>query len=196
MADGRQTWGPLQQNHAVEDSARVSVVVPSHNHAGFVRKCLESIFNQTLTPKELLVIDDGSHDDSPKVIESALRDCPFEARLVTRENRGLCSTLNEGLAGTSGEFFAYIGSDDWWLPTFLEARTKFLRARPTAVLAYGHAYLADASDNITDCSAKQTDSWADYTDGNLTLPSFDVVHNRPITRLVLTGPRASFSRSA
>ncbi len=77
-------------------SPKVFVLVPSYNHAPFVERCLRSIFRQTLPPAKLLVIDDGSGDDSVKIIERMLADCPFPAQLIARENLGLCRTLNEG----------------------------------------------------------------------------------------------------
>ena len=54
--------------------SEVFAFVPSYNHAPFIEKCLNSIINQTLSPKKLLVIDDGSKDDSPKIIEKILRN--------------------------------------------------------------------------------------------------------------------------
>ncbi len=77
---------------------------------------------QTRQPAELLVIDDGSSDESPRIIERVLSDCPFSCEFIARENRGLCATLNEGLQRTGGEYFAYLGSDDLWLPDFLQER--------------------------------------------------------------------------
>jgi len=142
--------------------AEVFVFVPSYNHAPFVEKCLKSVIKQTLPPKKLLVIDDGSKDDSPKIIERILRDCPFDAELVVRENRGLCATLNEGFARSSGDYFAYISSDDVWLAAFLQSRTRLLQLRPGAVLSYGHSYLIDEQDQIID----NTKNWGNYTDGN------------------------------
>lgn len=162
--------------------AEVFAFVPSHNHAPFVEKCLKSIVKQTLPPKKLLVIDDGSKDDSPKIIERILKNCPFDAELIARENRGLCATLNEGFAGSSGDFFAYISSDDVWLPTFLQERVKLLNMRPNAVLAFGHAYLIDEQDRIFDA----TSNWTNYTDGDMlqkllrgvVFPSASVVYRR------------------
>ena len=142
--------------------ARVSVVVPSYNHAPFVGAALRSVFAQTRAPARLLVIDDGSRDGSPRVIETTLKDCPFPCELIARENRGLCATLNEGLARTGGEYFAYLGSDDLWLPGFLEARVPLLEARPSAVLAYGHALLVDERGEVFDCTL----DWASYADGD------------------------------
>ncbi len=147
---------------ATAEAGSLSVVVPSYNHARFVGDCLRSIIRQTRAPSELLVIDDGSTDGSPQIIERVLRDCPFPCELVARDNRGLCATLNEGLARTRGRYFAYLGSDDVWLADFLEARVRVLESRPRAVLAYGHAYLIDERNRIVDC----TRDWARYADGD------------------------------
>jgi len=145
------------------EPAAVSVVVPSYNHAPFVEATLRSIMKQTLRPAELLVIDDGSSDESPAVIERVLSDCPFPCELVARSNRGLCATLNQGFEQTRGNYFAYLGSDDLWLTDFLQARVGLLERRPEAVLAYGHAYLIDEENRIVDSTA----DWARYADGDV-----------------------------
>jgi alpha-1,3-rhamnosyltransferase len=152
------------QHQAAADKADVSVVVPSYNHARFVEQTLRSIFLQTLSPRELFVIDDGSRDDSPRVIERVLQDCPCPCAFVARENRGLAATLNEGFARCrDSKYFAYLGSDDLWLPEFLAARVQLLEARPRAVLAYGGAYSIDEQERIIDC----TTDWARYVDGDV-----------------------------
>ena len=155
-----------ERNVSENQLGEISVLVPSYNHAPFIEKCLKSIFSQTLHPKKLLIIDDGSKDNSPHIIEKLLKDCPFDSELIVRENRGLCKTLNEGFSKTSGDFFAYIGSDDWWAPTFLEERAKLLTKRENAVLGYGHAYFTDEKDEVIDCSADHTEAWANYPDGD------------------------------
>ncbi len=147
----------LQQN------STVSVCVPSYNHSRFIEQCLRSIFVQTHAPSELIVIDDGSTDDSVKIIEKTLEDCPFPCELVVRPNKGLVPTINEGLEMARGEFFAIIASDDLWLPGFLERRVSQLQHRPNAVLAYGHCYNIDENDKIFGA----TSDWADYEDGNV-----------------------------
>ena len=142
------------------------VVVPSYNHGRFVERCLRSIIGQRVPPKKLLVIDDGSTDGSPTIIEAILRDCPFHAELIARENRGLCATLNQALELSDGEFFAYLGSDDIWLPSFLAEQTNLLQLRPNAVLAFSHAYLIDENDRVFDSTAE----WTDFANGDLLLP--------------------------
>lgn len=140
----------------------ISVVVPSYNHAQFVEATLRSIMKQTLPPAKLLVIDDGSSDESPRIIARVLHDCPFDCELIARENRGLCATLNEGFQRTSGKYFAYLGSDDLWLPEFLQERVALLESRPEAVLGYGHAFYVDEKNRIVDSTA----DWASYADGD------------------------------
>jgi alpha-1,3-rhamnosyltransferase len=139
----------------------VSVLIPSYNHAPFVERTLRSVFKQTLPPIKLIVIDDGSKDDSVKIIEKTLQDCPFDSQLIMRENRGLCATLNEGLLLTDSKYFAYIGSDDVWLPSFLENRVKLLENHTNSCLAYGHAFLINENDEIIDL----TEKWSDYSNG-------------------------------
>ncbi|MEP7213403.1 MAG: glycosyltransferase [Acidobacteriota bacterium] len=144
-------------------SSEVSVVVPSYNHARFVERTLRSIFAQTRRPKKLIVIDDGSKDESAAIIESVLKDSPVDTEFRVRPNRGLSSTLNEAFALTDTEFFAYIGSDDVWMPEFLEKQVALLESRPKAVLAFSHAYLIDADDRIID----RTDNWTEFADGEM-----------------------------
>lgn len=148
---------------ATESQDTVFVVVPSYDHAPFVERCLRSIIGQTVRPRKLLVIDDGSKDDSPAIIERVLSDCPFPSELIARENRGLCATLNQALELSDGEYFAYLGSDDAWLPAFLDEQTTLLSKRPAAVLAFSHAYLVDEHDQVFDSTAE----WTDFADGDL-----------------------------
>lgn len=139
----------------------VSVVVPSYNHASFIEKTLHSIFSQVFKPSYLLVIDDGSTDGSTRIIEQVLSHSPIPCELIARPNKGLCVTLNEGLSKTKGNYFAYLGSDDLWLPNMLSARISTLEARPAAVLAYGHCFLIDENNLIIGC----TQDWTSYADG-------------------------------
>lgn len=154
-------YGQLDEHS--QPGPSVSVVVPSYNHADFVAACLNSIIKQSLQPSRLLVIDDGSTDGSPQVIDAILQNCPFPCELIARENRGLSQTLNQALKLTGGDYFAYLSSDDIWLSNFLTERIELLRSRPTAVLAYGNAYFIDKQNRVVDCTA----DWAPYKDGDV-----------------------------
>jgi len=148
--------------NAQSDNA-VFVAVPSYNHERFVEECLRSIFRQTLPPAKLLVIDDGSRDSSIAVIEKVLNDAPFPAEFISRENRGLSATLNEAVSNADRKYFAYLGSDDIWLPNFLEAQVGLLEKREKAALAFSHVYVIDENGDIFD----RTDNWTAFADGDM-----------------------------
>jgi alpha-1,3-rhamnosyltransferase len=132
----------------------------------------------------LVVIDDGSTDNSVKVIERMLRECPFDSEFVSRENRGICATLNQGFRMTTGEYFAYLGSDDIWLQSFLQEQENLLAARPDALLAFSHAYVIDDEDQIV----ARTDEWSRFADGDL-LPTL-------LAGEIFSSPGVLYRRSA
>ncbi len=111
-----QMW--LRQRAIVKTKRQplVSVVIPSYCHATYIVDCLNSVYEQTYRSIELIVIDDGSSDGSPAIIEGALRACPFPYRFIARENRGAHATINEGVALAAGEFINVLNSDDRFSP--------------------------------------------------------------------------------
>lgn len=107
-------------NHPV-----VSIAIPSYNHADYIQKSIQSIIDQDYKNVELIIIDDGSKDNSVEIIKSMIPECQdrflrFEFR--HRPNKGLCATLNEALEWCQGEYFSPIASDDIALPH----KTSFL----------------------------------------------------------------------
>lgn len=93
----------------------VSVVIPCYNHAKFVRETIQSVINQDYQNIELIIIDDGSKDNSADVIREMMPAC--QARFARfdfrcRPNKGLCATLNEALEWCVGEYFSLTASDD------------------------------------------------------------------------------------
>ncbi len=127
----------------------VSVVIPSFNHESYVVEAIDSVLGQTLDDLELIVIDDGSSDDSVDRIRAGLERAAEggpPCRLVTRENRGIARTLNEGLALSRGRYFAYLDSDDTWEPTRLERQLAALQqAGPDAVACFSDGWIVDAA---------------------------------------------------
>lgn len=102
-----------------EMKALVSVVIPSYNHARFVKEAIQSVINQDYKEIELLVIDDGSIDDSVEIINAMVPLCEerfvrFEFR--NRSNRGISATLNEAIEWCKGDYFSPLASDDVALP--------------------------------------------------------------------------------
>jgi alpha-1,3-rhamnosyltransferase len=124
------------------------VFVPSYNHAQFVERCLRSVFAQTHPPSFLLVIDDGSSDNSASVIDHVLEDCPFPTEFIVRPNRGLGATLNQALEHGSEPLFAYLGSDDEWHPNRLKEAVRAFEGAVRAVASFGDCLLIDERDRI------------------------------------------------
>jgi alpha-1,3-rhamnosyltransferase len=124
----------------------VSVVVPCYNHEGYVKECIQSIIDQSYKNIELIVIDDGSKDASVAVIEELRGAC--EERFTrfefsSRENKGLCNTLNQALDWCRGEYFAALASDDQWLPFKTEKQVEYLEVHPKVVAVFGGIILID-----------------------------------------------------
>lgn len=116
---------------------RVTVVIPSYNHAAYVEKAIRSVLAQSYPDCELIVIDDGSTDDSPKRIAELHARENGRFTFISRTNRGLIHTLQEGLDLATGEFFCELASDDYLPHDSVQCRLDGLMARPEWVAVYG-----------------------------------------------------------
>ena len=92
----------------------VTVVVPAFNAAATIEPTIRSILAQTLSDLEVIVVDDGSHDDTVGVVRRIEAQCPV--KLVQRENGGPSAARNSGLEVARGRFVSVLDSDDLWLP--------------------------------------------------------------------------------
>lgn len=101
----------------------VSVIIPTYNRASILGQTLESVFGQTITPSEVIVVDDGSTDGTAQVVQQLLVKYPdwsSRLRFVQQANQGKSAALNHGLKLVRHDWIAYNDSDDLWLPTKLE----------------------------------------------------------------------------
>ncbi len=109
---------------------RLSVVIPAYNRAHCILRTLESVFDQTYQDFEIIVIDDGSKDNTAEVL------APYQDRItyVAQENRGLAGTRTRAVELANTEWIAFLDSDDLWLPDNLETHVKALTADPSLIL--------------------------------------------------------------
>lgn len=105
-------WRSKRESRCVPGTPLVSVLIPSCNHAEFIEECLESVYRQTWRQIELIVIDDGSCDDSVRYIRDSLQSCPFPYVFIPRENRGTHATISEAIDLAHGEYINVLNSDD------------------------------------------------------------------------------------
>ena len=120
----------------------VSVLMAVFNGSLYLRPAVESILAQTFTDFEFIAIDDGSTDETAKVLRYyAAKDSRI--RVVSRPNKGLTATLNEGVNLARGEFLARIDADDVAMPQRFELQVKYLREHPDTVLLGSRVVLID-----------------------------------------------------
>jgi glycosyltransferase involved in cell wall biosynthesis len=110
----------------------VSVVIPAFNARRFVADAVRSALGQAYQPTEVIVVDDGSTDDTAAVAMSA----GDRVRVVRQANQGLSGARNSGIEASSGEFVAFLDADDAWLNTKLSRQVDLLRARPEVGLVH------------------------------------------------------------
>lgn len=110
----------------------VSVLIPTFNRAYILGKTIESVLAQTYQPLEIIIVDDGSTDDTRTLIESF----GTRVRYIYQENTGLAAARNMGLAAARGEFIAFQDSDDLWLPWKLQAQVALMQRFPELALIW------------------------------------------------------------
>ncbi len=121
-------------------SPQVSVVIPSYNHAGYLREAVDSVLAQTLPDLELIVVDDGSTDDSLRVLAGVADP---RMRVVPQGNQGAHAAINRGLGLASGEYLAVLNSDDQYTPDRLEKLVGVLERNPALGIAGSHITVID-----------------------------------------------------
>ena len=112
---------------------RVSVVMPCFNGQETIERSIKSVLAQTYLNVELLVINDGSTDDSEQVIQSIESE---KIRYLRQGNAGVSSARNKGIELAKGEFIAFLDADDTWEPVFLEKLVGVLKINTSCILAY------------------------------------------------------------
>ena len=124
---------------------RISVVIPSYNHAPFLRAAIDSALNQIHPPHEVVVVDDGSTDQSRDI----LSQYESEVTVVLQDNRGTYATLNEAVRRTSGDWIAIQNSDDEWDLQKLRSQADLTASNPDVGLVHTGFVYIDESENIT-----------------------------------------------
>jgi glycosyltransferase involved in cell wall biosynthesis len=113
----------------------ISVIIPAYNSERFVRRCLESVYAQTLQPDEIILVDDGSTDNTAERAEE------LGAQVIRRKNGGPSAARNRGIECATSEWIALLDADDSWSPQKLERQMACVR--PETVLVYTGIHMFD-----------------------------------------------------
>jgi glycosyltransferase involved in cell wall biosynthesis len=112
----------------------VSVVIPAYNAARYITECLDSVLYQTYPRVEIIVVDDGSTDDTRTVLAPYI--ATGKIKYLYRQNRGPGAARNLAIQNSTGEFIAFLDADDLWLPEKLEKQLALFRNRPEVGMVY------------------------------------------------------------
>jgi len=117
---------------------KFSVIMPLYNKAPYVAKAIGSVLAQSFTDYELIIVDDGSKDDSADIASKAIeghKNC----QLIRQENAGVSMARNKGVTASQGVYLCFLDADDWWEPIFLEEMWKLIAEFADAGI-YGTSY--------------------------------------------------------
>jgi glycosyltransferase involved in cell wall biosynthesis len=121
--------------------SKISVLIPTYNCAQYIKEAIDSVLAQNYPNLEIIVVDDGSTDDTQNVVErivGALRATPLRnpIKYFYKENGGIAATRNFLLSKASGEYLAWIDADDYWLPGKLHAQMTYMEEHPDCEIVF------------------------------------------------------------
>jgi len=119
---------------------KVSVIIPTYNYGKYIEKAIDSVLAQTCQDFEIIVVDDGSTDNTREIIEARYKD---KVRYFYQENKGAPVARNHGLREARGEFVVFLDADDWLMPEALLSRLEYLKEHSDCGWVYGPCYYHD-----------------------------------------------------
>lgn len=130
-------------NLVFDTKPAVSIILCTYNRAPYLLRCIDSIFAQTFTDFELVIIDDGSNDNTFEIVNQYLTT-HRNIRYIKHQNRKLALSKNIGILCSFGKYITFIDSDDAYKPTHLENRYNYLETNPGIDLVQGGFYSKEA----------------------------------------------------
>ena len=140
----------------------VTTIIPVYNRPEMVRVAVESVLAQTYRPIEIILVNDGSTDESGQVLDTLAAAHPEEIRVIHKENGGPGLAREAGRQVAQGEFIQYLDSDDWLLPNKFADQVAALRDHPECGIAYGTSMYVDAKGTVINPVSRWTGRHFDY----------------------------------
>lgn len=140
----------------------VSIIIPVFNRPQMIVTAVESVLNQTYQHVEVIIVDDGSTDETPQVLQQISSDHPGVVKVIRQENSGPGRAREQGRLEAQGEFIQYLDSDDWLLPRKFEVQVQALDEHPECAIAYGKSRFVDANGVVICEPSKLTGQKMDY----------------------------------
>ena len=121
----------------------VTVVTPAFNSAAYISAAIESVLKQTFQDLEMIVVDDGSTDNTKEIVSKYVQKYPEKIRYLFQENRGPGAARNTAIRNACGDYLALLDADDIWLPEKLALQLQFLKENPAYSFVFTDAFAMD-----------------------------------------------------
>lgn len=125
----------------------VSIITPCFNGAKYISETIESVIAQTYAKWEMIIVDDGSNDNSVEII-SQYADRDKRVMLILQENSGSAAARNNGIRHANGQYIALLDADDLWMPEFLEKQIVFLKKKNAVCVTCAYDRINENSEHI------------------------------------------------
>jgi len=139
ISDAKKSFQSTRQSVCLKTSPKVTVIIPTYNYGRFITQTIESVFRQSFQPLEVIVVDDGSTDDT----RERLRPYSRQIRYLYQEHLGVSAARNTGIRASKGDFIAFLDSDDIWAPRKLEFQLGFCEQFPETGLVGTESFSID-----------------------------------------------------
>lgn len=127
---------------------KVSVIIPTHNRDKYIGKAIRSVLRQTYKNYEIIVVDDGSTDDTRKKVKKYVKKHPNKIRYIYQDNKGPSAARNTGIRNAKGKYITFLDSDDEYLPKMLKKQISFMKRRPKCRFLYTWYYDTNSKGKI------------------------------------------------
>jgi glycosyltransferase involved in cell wall biosynthesis len=142
---------------------KVSVITPVFNGAGFIAETIESVLAQTFHDYEMIIIDDGSTDNTADVVKKFTAKHPDKIRYIHQENGGPAKARNHGIKESHGEYIAFLDADDLWMPQRLSKSVEYLDRYHDVALTHARTIRINEKGNKLETVKRATE----YLNGNI-----------------------------
>ncbi len=145
----------------MEQTQLVSVIVPLYNAEKYIEETMESILNQTYKNIEIVIVDDGSKDQSSSIVKNFKKKYPEQIKYILQENQGVSVARNTGIENANGEYISFLDSDDLWHSTKIEKQMESMHKNNMNACYCGYM-------NFYEETGEKVENTTNFVKGNMT----------------------------
>ncbi len=153
----------MKMNKKLPTNPLISIIIPCYNHGSYLHEALESVFSQQYEAIEIVVVDDGSTDNTKAVAEKY-----EEVKYIYQDNKGLSAARNTGIKNSAGDLLVFLDADDWLLPGALKLNLSFFKSHPDVAFVSGgfKSVIMDSGESIDNTYEVESDHYINFLRNN------------------------------